>query len=233
MLDFMRRNARSWGIKVAFGVISLTMVFFLGGGGGLGGSARPLATVGDQKVTITDFQLAQNRSEAYFRNQFGGQLTAEMRRALDIPGMTLRQLVDAAALEQEAERLGLRVTDDAVEEAIREIDVFHNEGVFSPARYREILNGQGLSASKFEEQMRDELLTTQLTSLVKVGVNIFEDEAWDDYKRENRKVTLGYIALAGSDFIDEVTIEEEGLAKFFEEKREEYRRPETVRVRYL
>jgi peptidyl-prolyl cis-trans isomerase D len=233
MLDFMRRNARSWGIKIAFGIISLTMVFFLGGGAGLSGASRPLAKVGDRQVTLTDFQLAQNRNEAYFRSQFGGQIPAEMRSALDIPGMTLRQLVDAAALSEEAERLGLRITDEAVADAIREIDAFHVNGSFSPSRYRDILNAQGLSPARFEEQMREELLTTQLTELVKVGVHVFEDEAWEAYKRDNRTVTLAYLSIGAEDFESEVTVDEDGLGTFFEDHREDYRRPETVRVRYL
>ena len=33
MLDFMRRNAGSWFVKIALAIISLTFVFFLGQGG--------------------------------------------------------------------------------------------------------------------------------------------------------------------------------------------------------
>lgn len=233
MLDYMRRNANSFGIKVAFGIIALTMIFFLGGGAGLMGSGPPLATVGDEKITFPEFQFAQSRNEAYFRDQFGGTLNADMRRALDIPGMTLRQLVDAAVLRQEASRLGLRIPDEAVASAIREIEVFHSNGTFSPSRYQEVLNAQGLRASKFEDQMRNELLTNQLTELVKAGVDVHEDEAWEAYQEENRKIVLEYLRVPGTKFAEDVTIDEDGLKSFFDENIEAYRIPESVKVRYI
>jgi len=46
LLDFMRRNARSWGIKVALGIICVVFVFFMGGGGQIGGGSDTVATVG-------------------------------------------------------------------------------------------------------------------------------------------------------------------------------------------
>jgi peptidyl-prolyl cis-trans isomerase D len=233
MLDFMRRNTKSFALKVAFGIIALTMIFFLGGGGGLMGSGPPLATIGSEKITLPEFQFAQSRNEAYFRDQFGGTLTADIRRALDIPGMTLRQLVDAAVLRQEADRLGLRIPDEAVASAIREIDAFHNQGSFSPARYQQVLNAQGLRAGKFETQMRNELLTNQLTELVKAGVDVHEDEAWEVFQDENRKLVLDFIRVPGTKFADEITVDEDDLAAYFDENIEGYRIPESVKVRYL
>jgi len=90
MLDFMRRNARSWGIKVALGAIVIVFVFFMGGGGQIGGGPPSVATVGGIAITMPEFSMAQSRNESYFRSQFQGQLTADMLKSLDIPGMMLR-----------------------------------------------------------------------------------------------------------------------------------------------
>ena len=233
MLDFMRRNARSWGIKVALGIICLVFVFFMGGGGRLGAGGRPLAVVGDTPVTVTEYQLARQRNEAYFASQYGGQLTPEIRRALDIPGLTLRQLVEAAVLRQEADRIGLQVPDEAVRSAIQEIDSFHVDNTFSPTRYRDVLRAQGLNTGGFERSMREELLSNQLTGLIRLGAQASEEEAYQSYAERSRTVSLSYVAVPGADLEPEGDLDEEGLAAHFQESIENYRLPESVKVRYL
>src|SRR6187399_1869665 len=102
MLDFMRRNARSWGIKVALAAIILTFVFFMGGGGRIGGGVTPLAQVGDVEITRAEYEMAHRRNESYFRQQFNGEGADKMIQAMNIPKMTLDQLIDGAVLRAEA-----------------------------------------------------------------------------------------------------------------------------------
>lgn len=233
MLDFMRRNARSWGIKVALGAIVLTFIFFMGGGGQIGAGPSALATVGDLEISRMDFELARSRNENYFRNQFQGQMNEQMLKALDIPSMTLRQLVDGATLRVEATRLGLMVPDDAVRDTLLRVSAFQRDGSFSPTLYRQTLQAQGLSPSTFEESVRRELLESQMADIVRRGAYVSEDEAWETYNRENRKITLSYVAVDSDPFELTVVTDEEGLQTFFEAKQEEYRRPASMRVRYL
>lgn len=233
MLDFMRRNARSTGIKIALGAIVVVFIFFMGGGGQIGVGPTALATVGDIEITGQEYMLAQNRNESYFRQQFGGQLNPQMLKALDIPSMTLRQLVDGAVLRAEAERLGLSVPDEAVRDSLRRVSAFQSNGTFSPGLYRETLRSQGLSPGSFEESVRQDLLEAQLADIIRRGSHVSEDEAWASFQRENRKMTLSYIAVDSTPFESAVTVSEEELTKFFEGKQENYRRPASVKVRYI
>ncbi len=233
MLDFMRRNAASWGIKVALGIISLVMVLFFGGAYNIGGGVQPLATVGDKAITQNDFELARQRTSNYIREQAGGNLTDEMLRSLDIPSMALARLVDTAVLVQEAERLGLTVPDEAVKNAIQSIDAFKVDGVFSPTIYRRTLRAQGLTPSGFEASMREDLLTSQLTDFIRRGVHVTEDEAYHDYLKESRKLTLAYVTVPAAKFRDTVEIDEAGLEAYYADHAEQFRRPESVKVRYL
>ena len=233
MLDFMRRNARSTGIKIALGAIVVVFIFFMGGGGQIGVGPTALATVGDIEITGQEYMLAQNRNESYFRQQFGGQLNPQMLKALDIPSMTLRQLIDGAVLRAEAERLGLSVPDEAVRDSLRRVSAFQSNGTFSPGLYRETLRSQGLSPGSFEESVRQDLLEAQLADIIRRGSHVSEDEAWASFQRENRKMTLSYIAVDSTPFESAVTVNEEELTKFFEGKQESYRNPASVKVRYI
>jgi peptidyl-prolyl cis-trans isomerase D len=233
MLDFMRRNARSWGIKVALGAIVLTFVFFMGGGGQLGAGPQALVTVGDVEVTRPEFDLAQRRNETYFRQQFKGQVSDAMLKSLNIPKMTLDQLVDGAVLREEAERLGLSITEDAIREQLVRVPAFQSNGQFSPGLYRETLRAQGMSPGAFEETVRQDLLEAQLADIIRRGSHVSEEDAWNDYQRENRRMSLSYIAFDSADHEKDVTVDDEKLSKFYDGKQETFRQAPTVKVRYV
>lgn len=233
MLDFMRRNARSWGIKAALTLIIAVFILFMGQGYRIGKAEGDIATVGEVRVTLQEFQLAKSRNETYFRNQFKGQMNEQLLKALDIPSMTLRQLVDGAALRNEAQQLGLHVPDEAVADSLRRIEAFQRGGVFSPTVYREMVRSQGMSTGTFEESVRRDMLGSQLADIIRRGAHVSEDEAYQEYMRRERKMTLSYLEIDTQPLTEQVTIDEEGLAKFFADHGENYRRPESISLKYL
>jgi peptidyl-prolyl cis-trans isomerase D len=233
VLDFMRRNARSWVVSAVLVFICFSLAFFLGGGGRIGAGRKAIATVGDEEISPAEFQFARTRNEAFYREQYGDKLTPELLKALDIPSMTLNQLVDSATLRQEAERLGLTVPDEALRQQIREIDAFNGPGGFSPSRYRAMLQRQNMTPARFERSLRQEMLVSQLVDVIRSGVHVTEDEAFQDYRRQNDKLVLSYLAIEGSSLEDQVEVKDEALQSYFHDHSEEYRKPDSVSVRYL
>src|SRR6185369_9967663 len=233
MLDFMRRNARSWGIKAALGAIILTFIFFMGGGGRLGQGPQPLIKVGGVEVSRAEYEMAHRRNENYFREQFKGAGGEQMLKAMNIPKMTLDQLTDGAVLRVEADRLGLKVTEDAIREQLRKVPSFQSNGAFSPGLYRETLRAQGMTPGAFEETVRQDLLEAQIADIVRRGAHVSDEDAWRDFQREKRKMTLSYLAVDSAPYEKDVTVDEEALKKFYDSKQESYRRPPSVKVRYI
>ncbi len=233
MLDFLRRNARSTAVKVVLGIISIVFIFFLGGGSQLAGRPRSVAVAGETEISVEELEQARQRNEQFYRQQYGGQLTPELLNMLDIPSLTLNQLVDAAVLRQEADSLGLQVPDEALRLEIREIPAFQRDGQFSPAAYRAVLERQGVSAPRFEADLRTQLLIEQLVDVVRRGVQVTDAEALDAYHRDNDELTLEYVKLAAVDFESEVAVEDAALATWFGENAEQFREAERIRVRYI
>ncbi len=233
MLDYIRQRTRSWAVRVILGLISLAFVLFFGTSGGGGSRQQAIAVVGDTDISLSEWQQARQRNEQYYRQQYGERLTPELLKALDIPGLTLSQLVDSAVLHAEAEQMGLRVPDEAVRLEIREIEAFRPEGQFSPAAYRRVLQRQGLNPASFEQSLRDQMLIEQLVDIIRRGVHVGDDEAFEAYRRDSDTVELSYLKIASSDLQDSVEIDEQGLTEFFEDSSEDYRQGDTVRVKYL
>ena len=233
MLDFLRRNSRSWVVKVVLGIISLVFIFFLGGGGQLAGSSRAVATIGDAEVSVDDLQRSMQRNEQFYRQQYGDRLTPELLKMLDIPSMTLNQLVDSAVLRQEAEAIGLRVPDEALRLEIREIPAFQRDGQFSPTAYRAVLERQGIGPAAFEYELREQLLIEQLVDVVRRGVHVSESEVREEFHRNSDEMTLEYVKISASEFESEVTVDQAALQSWYDERADQYREPERIRVRYL
>jgi len=233
MLDFLRRNSRSWVVKVVLGIISVVFIFFLGGGGRIGGNTRAIAKIGETEVTVEDLQRSMQRNEQFYRQQYGDRLSPEMLKMLDIPSMTLNQLVDAAVLRQEAEALGLRVPDEALRLEIREIPAFQRDGQFSPAAYRAVLERQGVGAPTFETDLRTQLLIEQLVDIVRRGVHVSDAEVQAEFHRTSDELTLEYVKIPASEFESEVVVDDAALKTWFDEHADQYREAERIRVRYL
>src|SRR6185503_9503033 len=197
MLDFMRRHASGWVVRIALGIVTLVFIFFMGGGGRLTGhpSSAALATVGDETVSAGEYEQTLRRMERNYRDQFGDKLNSDLMKALDLPSQTLNQLVDAAAIRSEAERIGLRVPSEAVREKIVAMPQFQRDGQFSPALYRAAVQTNGMSPSGFESAMRRDMLVNQLVDVIRRGVHVSEDDAFREWSRGADKIVLSYVAI--------------------------------------
>jgi hypothetical protein len=110
----------------------------------------------------------------------------------------LTQLIDRKAIEAEAVRRGLKVTDTEVVEFIRHIPAFRENGQFvGSARYRAVLRAQRppLREEDFEADVRTDLLAQKLQAAVTSWVTVSEAETDAEYRRRNEKVKLEVVGF--------------------------------------
>ncbi|GHU97823.1 hypothetical protein AGMMS50248_03240 [Deltaproteobacteria bacterium] len=63
MLDYIRSNAQSFGIKLAFGIIILVFVFWGVGSFSDGNSVNTVATVNSDPIHVQQFERAYSNAE--------------------------------------------------------------------------------------------------------------------------------------------------------------------------
>ena len=130
-----------------------------------------LGEVGNTPVETSDYLRAINQEMRTFEAQTGQNLTAEQARQLGLPQVVQARLFAAAALEDEANRLGVSVGDHVVAEQIRNADAFHGlTGQFDADRYNQVLRSQGLTPASFEHDVRMDQARLILQSAVTDGV---------------------------------------------------------------
>ena len=239
MLDRMRRH-KGW-LKWSLALVIFAFVFLYVPGlmdqtGGAGLPSDVIARVGDQEISLADFQQIYTRQLQAYRLESGGEISEEVLRSLGIDRQILQQMIDGHAALAEAERLGLQVSDAEVRERILTLPAFQIDGRFiGEASYRQLLQQQRppLTPGQFEEEIRSEILVDRLQAAVTGWMRVSDAEIADEHRRRNERVRVDVVAFRAADFRDEVEANDDDVSLLFTEEAATYEIPEKRRLRFL
>jgi peptidyl-prolyl cis-trans isomerase D len=239
MLDRMRRH-QSW-LKWILGVVVVAFIFiyvpsFLGTPGGNSSANAAIATVDGRKVLVGTFQRAYNQQVQAIRNAYGEQFNDQMLQQMQIGPRLLQQLIDDEAVQVEAERLGLRVSDAELSQRIQSIPGFQENGKFiGDARYQQLLKVQRppILVTDFERDVRRQMLSEKMQSLVTGWVQVEDKEVEQEYLKRNEKVKLELAIFTASQFRNTIQPTDAELTAQFTANTDKYRLPEKRRVKFL
>ena len=239
MLDRMRRH-KGW-LKWSLALVIFAFVFLYVPGlmdqtGGVGLPGDVIARVGDQEISLADFQQIYTRQLQAYRLESGGEISEEVLRSLGIDRQILQQMIDGHAALAEAQRLGLEVSNAEVRERILTLPAFQVDGRFiGEASYRQLLQQQRppLSPRQFEEEIRSEILVNRLQEAVTGWVRVSDAEIADEHRRRNERVRVDVVAFRAADFRDEVEATDDDVSLLFAEESATYEIPEKRRLRFL
>ena len=241
MLDRMRRH-RGW-LKWSLGLVAVTMVIFFIPQDYL----RPTTTVGaapsetiaeveGRSLTAGDFQQRYLQQIQQYRNQFGGSINAQLLRQLGVDQQVLTQMIDEQVALIEADRHGIRVSDEELAQQIFAIPAFQENGRFiGEQRYEQLLQSQNppLTKSQFEESLRRSLVLDKLRSAITSWIAVSDSEVENEFRRRNEKVKVQVVALTADKFRSQVTVTDAEIAPYFESHKADYRVGEQRKVKYL
>lgn len=231
MLDWMRKNAGNWLVKFVLGAIVVVFVFW-GIGSWRAEKASQVAQVNDRVVTVEQYRRAYDLLVEQMRQTLGNQLDEKMLEALNLKGQALNQLVDRTLLLGEADRLGLRVDDQELAQAIANVPAFQNNGRFDRRRYDRLLQMNRLSPEQFEVSQREAMLLDKLRLVVTAAVQVSDEETRAFYDWTNARVRVDYVIFEPSLF-PAPTVTDEAVQAHYEASKQRYKTEETIKARYL
>src|SRR5205823_11388628 len=142
MLDVMRSNAKSSLIALIFGAIILTFIFSFGRGSSGFRTRTPetwAAKVNGELVTASDFSRAYSNRFRQMSSMRGGKYTTDNAKQDNLKSETLKGLVDQELIAQQADDLGIRVSDAEVADAIAKSPQFQQEGESNYEYYKRLV----------------------------------------------------------------------------------------------
>jgi peptidyl-prolyl cis-trans isomerase D len=241
MLDRMRRH-RNW-LKWSLALVVLTFIIFYipdflqRDTGTAGATAREtVATVDGHDLLAGEFQQRYVAQMQAYQQQFGGSMNAQLLRQLGIDQQVLSQMVDEQVAVLEAERQGVKVSDDELAQRIFAIPGLQENGRFiGEARYEALLRQQRppLTKSQFEDRFRRSIMVERLRTALTDWMAISDKELEAEYRKRNEKVKLQVVAFTADRFRDKVTLSDADIATYFDAHKAEYRVGEQRSVKFL
>lgn len=233
MLDRIRQNAQSWGVKIAFGLIIIVFVFWGVGSMDSGSGGNAIATVNGETISLNEFARSYQIQVATVRQQMP-HVSEEDLKAFGIRQQVLQTLIARTLLLQEAERMGIEVTPQEVKQSIAAIPSFHDEqGKFDAETYIRALELQGRNPGQFEREVSKDILLRKVQETVSLPATVTVDEARSVYDFSAEQRSVDYVQFAAASFLAKVTVTEEELKEAYESSKSEYEVPHRVVLDYL
>lgn len=235
-MDRIREGSTGLVVKIILGLIIFSFVF-AGVGSYLVGGSQPLAAkVGEREITRNDFeQVYQNE-----RNRMQSQLGEYFSTLLGDPAYVeqfrksvLDRMVNDALLDNQAQNLGLRVSDEQIRQAIISMPQFQKDGKFDEEIYNISLRRAGFSSDSFAEYLRQDLVRNQLILALESTEFTLDNEVQAQGALEAQQREIRTITLDTAEFAKTATVSDEEIQSYYDENKQQFVRPEQVKVSYI
>ena len=232
MFDAVRNNKRI--VQIFLGLIALPFAFW-----GVdsyvrsSGAGSDLASVGDTKITIQQFEQALRDRQDQMRQSMGDSFKPELMNTPEIRLGVLNSLIDQRLLLLEAGKNRLVTSDDALRDFLSSVPSLQEDGKFSMSRYENVLRAQGMSQPQFEARVRQDLTLQQLVGTVgsSAFVSLTQAEAMLRLQSEERQ--FSEFKISSGQFANKVKIDESAIQKFYDENKNRFEVPERVKAEYV
>lgn len=233
MMDILRQNAQSWGIKIAFGIIIAVFIFAFGAGGFNGNTDPVIAYVNDQPVPTQEFMQVYRETAEALRAQ-NPNVDSDQLQSPEFKKAVLEQLVSQKLLEAEAEKLGLAVSNSELSYSISQIPAFADkDGKFDMNIYQAFLQSRQMSAATFENSMRNSALIQKLQEYITLPVKPSEADARALFDSASEKVQIDYYYVPGADFVKKIKISDKEIEDFYKANPDKFTIPGRSVVKYI
>ena len=190
-------------------------------------STETVAKVGDQTITLQDVRAQLEEVER--RGQVPKQFETIYAQQI------LRQLVFDREIEYEANRLGIRVTNEEIAQRIKQFlpAAFAGDSPIGMDRYSQLVQQQfQMSVPKFEDLVRKGILQEKFQKLVTDGISVSPAELQEQFLYQNEKVKLDYALIKPDDLAAKIVPTEAEIKAEYEKSKSKYQVPEKRVVRY-
>ncbi|WP_203342216.1 peptidylprolyl isomerase [Vibrio diabolicus] len=236
MMDRLREGVNSIAVKIILGLIILSFVFAGVGSYIVSGNNNSAAKVGNTEIPRGEFEMAyqneRNRMQAQLGDYFS-QMLADPAYVESFRKSVLDRMINDVLLDQQAEALGLRISDTQVRSMILDMPQFQSNGQFDQEIYRASLRRAGFSPDSFAEYMRRELVREQLLNALQNSEFILPGEVQAEGKLFTQTRDIRTIKIDLAEFAKNIELTDEEIQQYYKANPDNFTRPEQVKVAYI
>jgi hypothetical protein len=213
MLKGMRKHARYF--YVLFFIVILTFIFWGVGTVDKTGGVEILAEVGKYKITTEEYWKTYDRIYRFYREIYKDQFNEEMEKKMNLKDNVLNSMVNERVLLTAAQKAGIKIGDEELQDAITQEQAFMKNGVFDKDVYVNRLRLNRITPEEFERSQRQELILSKMRRLVELSVDIPDSADLQLPRESSNEQALKMISQAKLNDIREKALNSyiEGLKK--------------------
>jgi len=211
---------------VIIGVVSVGMVVYLIPGlTGVGAVTSDAYAVvyphWYSKVFASGNSVSLQRVEQIARQQLQQQRYPDNPMILNLFEKRVgEQLIQQQILLAEADKLGIRASDDDVITYLHQGapgQVIFPDGKFigTEAYTNLVANRFQISVKEFESEVKNQIVIQRLQALITAGVTVNDQEAREDYRKGNIKIKFDYAVISSDDLKNKINPSDAELEAFF------------------
>ncbi|WP_354625525.1 SurA N-terminal domain-containing protein [Psychromonas sp. MME2] len=236
MLDKLREGSQGIAAKVILSVIILS--FALAGiSGYLGGSSATTAViVNDQEISQASVEKAYQNERQRLQQQYGEQfdiLAANPNFAQQLKAQATQTLISEALIAQAIKEMGLRVGDEQIKNAIREMAEFQVDGKFDNEQYLSVLRRVNYTPAQFSESMKQDLTRRQLLQMLVDSEFVLPTEVSLVQQLQSQQRIANVLTVKSDEFVKDNIINADKIDAYYQNNRQLFQYPEQVSVDYV
>lgn len=232
MLKFFRKHARGWFMLLFMAIIILVFVFYFGTDRG-SQKTSAVAIIDGRAISEGQYYNEYSKVMDMVKDRYGGALTADMLKQMDLKKMAYDSLMNRQIIISKARDFKMQVSDDEVRQSIMSIPALLTEGRFDQSKYNQFLRFNKMTAEDFETGQKVSLAAAKIESIIREGIKVSDQEAFDLYSLQNQKINLHFVKISGSALAQHVTASQNDLGEYLRENTDAFRVPEQFKVKYL
>lgn len=236
MLEKIREGSKGIVAQVILGLVILTFAVSGVSSYFANNSDQSVAVVNGEEISREKFEQSYQNERARMQQQFGdmfSSLAADPEYMNNFRNSVLERLIDETLMKQQADALGLKISDALLKKTITEMTEFQVDGVFNNERYNALLRQNNLTPNQFGDILREQFSRNQL--MVGLAGSEFalpgELKTLMTLQQQNRDIE--YVTIKASDFAAKVEITDEKLNEYYQLNQAAYATPEQVSLQYV
>lgn len=222
MLEKIRQISHSKFFKFFFFLLALAFALSLGDFNKSAGNV--VAVVGNQKISLQDF--LKSRQEVQL------DIPYPEARAKQANVIALQNLITKALLEQEAAKLGIKVSPQTLAEYIRNDKSFHKDGAFDLEIYKKLLAQNNLSEADLLKGLSNQVAIKFLVNSISANLPLARvlTDYYYQFATEKREISLVSAQVKQQRFAN---IAEAELKDYYQKNQNLFQSKETRSYDYL
>jgi peptidyl-prolyl cis-trans isomerase D len=233
MLQSIREKAQGWIAWVIVILISIPFALwgiqeYLGVG-----SAAVKVTVNDRDITDQEFESDYRRFRDQLRQQMGSSYRPDLLDDKMLREEVLASVIRSELVYQQAIDLNLRASDEILRELIKSNKAFQVGGIFNQSAYENATRRIGLTTDGYEMQMRQFLVSDQLTRAVTASEITTNKELGETLRLINQRRKTSYIIVPAKQFLAAAKPKQEDVEAYYNANKSTFMSPERVKLEYL